>query len=71
MVVCYKRSGDTDHILIVGTLKEAVKVRTEWGLSIGLKPEPSIDFGYYPTIWAYMGSGDINDRCNYIRLPGY
>lgn len=71
MVVCYTRLGDTDHIEIVHSLKAAEKLRTKWGLSIGLRPEPSIDFGHYPTIWEYSGKGDENDRKNYKRLAGY
>ena len=48
-VRCYKRSGDLDHEEFFDALEDAVKYRTKWGLSIGLKPEPSIDFPYYPT----------------------
>ncbi len=71
MIICYNRDGYTDHIEYTGTLKEAAEVRTQWGLSIGLKPEPSIDFGLYPTIWKYKGEGDREDRNNYTRVMGY
>lgn len=71
MVICYNRDGDTDHILYLNSLEEAKQERTSWGLSIGLRPEPSSDFGYYPTIWKYCGEGDIKDRNNYTRIMGY
>jgi hypothetical protein len=71
MVVCYNRDGDTDHVLYADTLAEARKARTAWGLSIGLRPEPSIDFGFYPTIWKYNGEGKVRDRSNYRRVMGY
>jgi len=71
MVVCYNAEGYTDHTAYAGTLKEAAEIRTKWGLSIGLKPEPSIDFGRYPTIWKYSGEGDNTDRRNYHRVMGY
>lgn len=64
---CYKRSGDLDHEEFFDTLEEAETRRTEWGLSIGLRPEPSSDFAYYPTIWkeVYADSNIWN------RVEGY
>ena len=61
---CYTKKGDLDHEEFFDTLEQAVARRTEWGLSIGLKPEPSIDFAYYPTIWESAENG-------YRRLLGY
>ena len=71
MVVCYNRQGYTDHIRFARTLKAARDIRTIWGIKIGLRPEPSSDFGLYPTIWEYSGEGDEKDRKNYKRLAGY
>ena len=70
---CYKRNGNLDHEEFIDSLQEAEQRRTEWGMSIGLKPEPSLDFPYYPTIWEWKqreyfdGSTDYG----YIRLEGY
>ena len=61
---CYKRNGDLDHEEYAKTLDEAKEKRTKWGLSIGLKPEPSIDFAYYPTIWKQNGN-------DWERMEGY
>ena len=64
-VRCYNRNGDLHHEDFYETLDEAKKRRTEWGRLIGLKPEPSTDFAYYPTIWKRTG---IN---KFERLEGY
>ena len=61
---CYKRNGDLDHEEFVEFFDEAVAKRTKWGLSIGLEPEPSIDFAYYPTIWKQSSEG-------WKRVEGY
>lgn len=50
-VRCYNRRGDFDHETPCDSIEEAEKIRTEWGIRIGLKPEPSTDFAKYPTIW--------------------
>jgi guanylate kinase len=50
-VRCYTRVGSLDHEVRVEDMEEAKRVRTEWALSIGLRPEPSMDFPLYPTIW--------------------
>ena len=58
---CYKRNGVLDHTESFATLDEAVARRREWGLSIGLDPEPSVrHFAQYPTVW----KGEE-------RVPGY
>lgn len=54
-VRCYTRRGDFDHEEFTDTLEKAKQIRTEWGLSIGLRPEPSYDFAYYPTVWEFCG----------------
>ena len=41
---CYDQLGNLDHEEFFDSLDEAKKRRTEWGLSIGLRPEPSSDF---------------------------
>lgn len=61
---CYKRNGDLDHEEFVETFDEAKAERTKWGLSIGLEPEPSNDFAYYPTIWEQGTDG-------WNRIAGY
>lgn len=61
---CYTRQGNLDHEETFSTLEQAAARRTEWGLSIGLKPEPSIDFANYPTIWESTEDG-------YRRIAGY
>ena len=50
-VICYKKNGDRDHIEYSESLKEAKRIRKEWARKIGLKPEPSMDFPKYPTVW--------------------
>ena len=70
MIKCYKKNGDVDHVEFATSLQEAEKIRTKWGIKIGLKPEPSIDFPRYPTIWInendYHCSGE-----GYVRIEGY
>lgn len=61
---CYTKHGDLDHEETFSTLEQAATRRTEWGLSIGLAPEPSSDFAYYPTIWENTENG-------YRRIEGY
>lgn len=61
---CYTKNGDLDHEETFGALEQAKDRRTEWGLSIGLRPEPSFDFAYYPTIWKMTETG-------YRRVEGY
>ena len=62
---CYKRSGDLDHEEYADTLEEAKDIRAKWGSKIGLQPEPSLDFAFYPTIWEKQPNG------SYMRIPGY
>ena len=63
---CYKINGDLDHKEYFDCLDTAIRRRKEWGESIGLKPEPSFDFAYYPTIFQW------NDKINeYVRIEGY
>lgn len=61
---CYNKQGDLDHEEFFDTLEQAAARRAEWGLSIGLLPEPSIDFASYPTIWESTEDG-------YCRVAGY
>ena len=61
---CYTKNGDLDHEEFFNTLERATARRTEWGLSIGLKPEPSWDFAFYPTVWKLTENG-------YRRIEGY
>ena len=71
---CYKRNGDLDHEEFFNTLKEAEHRRTEWGLSIGLEPEPTYkDFAFYPTIWEWKERKyyDGNTDFGWERLYGY
>lgn len=72
-VRCYRRNGDLDHEEFFDTLDEAVRRRTEWGLSIGLRPEPSADFAYYPTIheWKRRRYFDGTEDFGWERLMGY
>ncbi len=64
-VRCYTRNGDLEHEEYADTLEGAKIIRTNWGLHIGLEPEPSFDdFPKYPTIWQ-----KVNDK--YIRVAGY
>lgn len=64
---CYTKNGDLDHEEFFDTLDDARKRRTEWGLSIGLDPEPTTrHFAYYPTIWKYN-----DDNNKYKRVEGY
>ena len=61
---CYKNNGDLDHEEYAGTLEIAQRIRTAWASKIGLRPEPSPDFAYYPTIWVKKEDG-------YERCLGY
>lgn len=62
---CYDRYGNLHHEEYVEFLDEAKEIRTKWGLSIGLEPEPTIHhFAYYPTIWEQSENG-------WRRLEGY
>ena len=61
---CYTKYGDLDHEEYFETLEEAKERRNEWGLNIGLRPEPSSDFPYYPTIWKGNAKG-------FERVEGY
>ena len=60
----YKRNGDLDHETEFVSLAEAKLKRTEWGLKIGLRPGPSLDFARYPTIWKWFDN-------EWIRMEGY
>lgn len=61
----YDRKGNLDHEEIFDTLQGAINRRTEWGIKIGLAPEPSSDFARYPTIWKKNSEGE------YDRILGY
>lgn len=63
-VRCYTNDGDFSHEKYFDMFEDARKYRTEWGLSIGLKPEPSDDFAYYPTVWRERENG------TYERIRG-
>ena len=63
-VRCYRRNGDLSHEMLYKTLEDAEAERTRWGHHIGLRPEPSGDFAFYPTIWEQECEG-------WKRLPGY
>ncbi len=51
IVRCYDRQGNFSYSVNAATLDDAKNIRTNHGHKIGLKPEPSLDFAYYPTIW--------------------
>ena len=63
-VRCYDRLGNAHHEVYCNTLEQAKKVRTEWGQTIGLTPEPSNDFARYPTIWK-------SNKGKWERIEGY
>lgn len=63
----YTRRGDGYGVAYFDTLKEAEKLRTNFGLAIGLEPEPTYKhFAYYPTIWKWD-----DGTSQYERMPGY
>ena len=50
-VKCYDRSGSIHHEELCTSLLKAKEASKEWIKRLGLRPEPSGDFVYYPTIW--------------------
>ncbi len=64
-VRCYSKSGNLQKEVYAASMEEAKAIRTDHGLSIGLKPEPSMDFARYPTIWKLQADG------SYERVAGY
>lgn len=63
----YTRRGDGYGVAYFDTLKEAETLRTNFGLAIGLEPEPTYKhFAYYPTIWKWD-----DDASHYERMLGY
>ena len=64
-VKCYNKSGDLDHEEFCDMLAQAETIRKNWGLKIGLRPEPSMDFAKYPTIWVLSNNGE------WKRVEGY
>ena len=71
LVRCYNKYGGYHHSSKTDTLEKAEIIRRNWGTSIGLAPEPSMDFAKYPTIWKYNGGGDPDIMDSYERMPGY
>lgn len=72
----YSKYGDGVAVFYCDTLEAAKIIRTVWGKSIGLEPEPTYkDFALYPTIWEWQAPDCTwSNPCEpdaYRRLIGY
>lgn len=74
-VLTYSKYGDGVAVFYCDTIEAAKIIRTTWGKSIGLEPEPTYkDFALYPTIWEWQAPDYSWSNCEpdaYRRLMGY